>query len=153
LVQARAHVVPLPGPQRDGNPVVETVEFVNPGYPAEVLRAVWQQYDDEREPLLSWLRELGGDADLRGRVSAAVAVGALVGFGTFGRDRAGGRDLWAGSADPRHRESAAAALRPPAEEDASASLVLDTLRDWARPGESAQRQATAARAYGDTVGP
>jgi len=154
LAQARAHVVPLSRPWGAGRtPVVETVEFVNPSYPAEVLRAVWQEYDDEREPLLDWLRELGGDVDLRVRVRAAVAVGTLVSYAAFGRIREAVLDRWAGSADPRCRESAAVALRPPAEEDASASLVLETLRCWARRTEPPERQATAARAYGDMVGP
>jgi hypothetical protein len=156
LAEARARVVASSVPRNAGQtPVetVETVEFLNPGYPAEVLRTVWCEYDDEREPLLAWLRALGSDLDVRVRVRAAVAVGTLGDHAPFGSIRDAVLDRWAASAEPWCRESAAAALRPPAEEGSSAPAVLETLRHWARPTEPPERQATAARAYGETVGP
>jgi hypothetical protein len=142
LRDARAH---LAGPD-------ERVEYLNPGYPAEVLRTVWCEYDRGTVPLLDWLRELGGDADLRVRVRAAVAVGTLAGFDSFGHVRAAVLEPWAAAAEPRCRESAAMALRSAAEDGPAAFMVLETLVAWAHADLVPELQATAAQAYGATVG-
>jgi hypothetical protein len=142
LRDARAHLVGAD----------ERVEYVNPGYPAELLRAVWCEYDRDSAPLLDWLRELGSDPDLRVRVRAAVAVGTLAGFDSFGHVRAAVLEPWAAAAEPRCRESAAMALRSAAEDGPAAFLVLETLVAWSHADLVPELQATAAQAYGATVG-
>jgi hypothetical protein len=149
---ARAKLVMATDFTRYGPTRVEAVRFRNEGYPGRVLEWVWREYDEVRPLLLDWLRDLGVDGDRAVRVRAAAAVGLLA---TFDFDRIC-RDIllpWANDDYVWARESAVSALCVPRNLRPELAVhVIRMVHDWTRKGNNLNRQWTAARALGTSIG-
>jgi hypothetical protein len=117
-----------------GRSPVEVVQLDNKDLQFEVLRYVWQEFDDARRPLLEWLHDLGRHPNEDIRYMAAGAVGGL---STYDFEYVLREVLlrWAQHDDWRCRTSAAVAFGAPAQVPESSGLVLELLREW-----SGQRQ-------------
>ncbi|MGN9765432.1 hypothetical protein ACTMS2_09685 [Micromonospora sp. SD12] len=138
-------------PSRLGAVPAQVIRFLNSAYPPIVLRLVSDEYDDVRDNLLEWLRNLAGHPDDAVRIRAAAGVGVLA-------DRSFERILrtviqpWARSRSERRRELAAYALQDPGNRPHLQRQVLALVDEWAAPSASWQLQAAAARVYGAALG-
>ncbi|WP_250034177.1 hypothetical protein [Paractinoplanes maris] len=124
--------------------------FLDPGFAAEVLDVVWNDFDSVRVPLLFWLHRLvlTGRPAIRRR--AAYTAGALA-----------TRDFeevwrllirqWAGAGSGAVRQAAAWAVDAIARDGRLLWLVRSLVRDWAR-SRNPQLHDSAARSYGTTLG-
>ena len=138
--------------QRDeGLVVVQAMSYREPGYPGRVLRYVWREHDDGRAAIVEWLRYLGRSPDLKVRVRAATAVGVLAceAMEYLYNEII---DSWAHANKEEARDSAAIALGPPADDPQLRNTIRELVGQWAKPESSWQLRATAARAYGRTLG-
>lgn len=130
---------------------IQAMSYRESGYPGRVLRHAWAEYDDGRTAIVEWLRGLGRSASLPVRVRAATATGILARtalhflYGEVIR-------LWAQDSVPEVRESAAIALRPSAEDPMLGSTVRAVIEEMARKDSSWRLRATAARAWGSSLG-
>ncbi|MEQ4305128.1 hypothetical protein ABNF97_27735 [Plantactinospora sp. B6F1] len=138
-------------PSRLGTVPAQVIRFLNSDYPPIVLRLVSDEYDDVRDNLLEWLRDLAGHPDDAVRIRAAAGVGVLA-------ERAFEHILrtvirpWARSRSERRRELAAYALQDPGNRPELQHQVLALVDEWAAPSAPWQLQAAAARAYGAALG-
>jgi hypothetical protein len=131
---------------------IRAMRYLEPGYPGQVLRYVWREHDDARAALVDWLRHLGTSPDLPVRVRAATAVGVLA---CEAMDYLYSQIIlgWASDDDADVRASAAISLGPPVTDMVVRDTVRSVVADWARRGDSNwQLRATAARAYGRSIG-
>jgi len=151
LADARAQVVTATTFARYGPMRIEAVRFKNSGYPYRVLDRVWAEYDEVHPLIEDWLRELGGDRDRAVRIRAATAVGLLA---AFDFDRIVNEILlpWADSEDEDARESAVSALSLTSLSPELFVHILRMLKDWGGEHSPPNRQWTAARALGASVG-
>lgn len=138
--------------QTDSGPIViQAMRYQEEKFAGRVLRNVWREQDAARGAIIEWLRYLGTSPEVAIRVRAAVAVGVLsceaLDF-VYHHVIAG----WANSKDPDARDSAAIAFGPPGDDSALRKTVRSIISDWAEEGSSWRRRATAARAYGRTIG-
>jgi len=130
---------------------IEAMSYREPGYPGQVLRYVWRTHDRGRAAIVSWLRELGASPNLAVRVRAATASGMLACYALdFVHDQVISR--WARHGNGEVRNSAAIALGPPAEDQLLRPTVRSLVDGWAREDSDWRLRATAARAYGRTIG-
>ncbi|SNY55414.1 hypothetical protein [Paractinoplanes atraurantiacus] len=126
------------------------VYFVDPGFAAEVLDVVWNDFDSVRLPLLFWLHRLVEDERPALKRRAAYTAGALA-----------TRDFdevlrllirpWARSGSGVQRQAAAWAIDALADEGRLLWRVRALVRDWTR-SRSPQLHDSAARAYGTSLG-
>lgn len=130
---------------------IQAMSYRESGYPGRVLRHAWGEYDDGRAAIVEWLRSLGRSASLPVRVRAATATGILA--------RAELNFLydeiirpWAQDAVAEVRESAAIALQPSAEDPVLGPTVEAIIGEMARKDSSWRLRATAARAWGSSLG-
>jgi len=150
IAQLRASLSPKQVDSRFGELPAELVSYQDPAYPAQVLRLVWREYDDVRDDLLGWLRDLGNHWSETTRIRAASAAG-FISLGAFEQIYRSVLERWALSSSDRMREAAGYALREPARTTALKSQVLALVDGWAT-SESEALKETAARAYGAAVG-
>jgi hypothetical protein len=131
--------------------IIDAMTYREPGYPGQVLRYVWRAHDGARAAIVSWLRDLGASHDLTVRVRAATAAGVLACQALdFVHDQVICR--WAGHGNEEVRNSAAIALGPPAEDQVLRPTIRSLVDGWAREDSDWRLRATAARAYGRTIG-
>lgn len=130
---------------------VKQLVLENPTLQPTVLRYIWEEYDQLRPILLTWLRELGLHPSFEVRARAASAVGELSKF-DFGYVRQQVLLPWANHEQTRVRQSAALALGVPVWEGALAPQVLGLLHHWSTLRNNPRLCWTAAVAYGGLVG-
>lgn len=130
---------------------VEILRLADPRFADGVLQYAWQEQDGLRQPLLTWLCDLGFHASPAVRVRAAAAVGKLM-LHDFLQVRDAVLEPWSGSGKRRARLAAATALGVPAWNGETAPLVLALLASWAGGNSNWRRRWTAAAAYGGSVG-
>ena len=150
LLQAR--VVTETRMTKRGPIAIRAMSYQEPGYPGQVLRYVWREHDDARPALVDWLRHLGASPELAVRVRAATAVGVLA---CEAMDHLYSQIIlgWASDDDADVRASAAIALGPPATDPLVRDTVRSVVANWAKKDSGAwQLRATAARAYGQSIG-
>jgi hypothetical protein len=135
---------------RHGPRPLETVAYEDPSMPRAVLQHVYREYPDVQDALVTWLRDLGGHADRRVRLWAANAAGSLASVAFDHILRVIVRP-WAGSSDPKRRDSAAYSLYLPAQDAALATQVRGLVGDWRR-SDAPLLKATAARCFGSAIG-
>jgi hypothetical protein len=146
-----ARVVSETVPTEHGLIVIDAMRYREPGYPGQVLRYVWRTYDGARAAIVGWLRELGASNSLAVRVRAASATGVLACQALdFLCDQVISR--WALSNNEEVRNSAAIALGPAADDPVLRATIRSLVDGWAREDSDWRLRATAARAYGRTVG-
>ncbi|GAA3231028.1 hypothetical protein [Actinocorallia longicatena] len=147
LEALRAHVVPSTVQTRHGGTAAGVVRFKDPNLQRRYLFYFWNEYDDARPKLLSWLREYARHELDTVRVRTAVAVGFLTAR-SFDHVRRHVIVQWARDEDPRLRDAAAVALRGAAEQDPELrKTIRGMVREWAVDEVSPALQATAARAW------
>jgi hypothetical protein len=130
---------------------IDAMSYRETGYPGQVLRYVWRAHDGARSAIVGWLRDLGASPDLTVRVRAATATGVLACQAMdFVYDQVISR--WAEHRNELVRNSAAIALGPPAEDQVLRPTVRSLVDGWAREDSNWRLRATAARAYGRTIG-
>jgi hypothetical protein len=133
-----------------GKVPIEIVEFDNPNLQPAVLHHAWDEYDQLRDILVTWLGSSVYDAPFDVRVRAAAAVGELSKY-DFNEIR--GRIIlqWAKSEDLDARVAAAMALGIPAWNSETAPLVLKLLHHWSTI-DNLRLCWTACASYGGLVG-
>jgi len=132
----------------------QVIRYLNKDYAGLVLRHVWHEHDWIRPALLDWFRHLGRHPDGRVRVRAATAVGVL-GRESFNLVVNDVIEVWAHEDNFDWQDSAAVALGPPLTDPILDTTVRELVTRWsqAQGGEDDVRlRATAARAYGATIG-
>jgi hypothetical protein len=125
-------------------------KLVDPALAFWMLDVAWNDYDQNREPMLGWLYSLGGDPRDPVRLRAAYAAGQLATY-DFGLVYHSLIKPWATSERARLRQSAAWALELVAEDSAHTGRVRRQLRDWAF-SRNAYLKDSAARAYTTDLG-
>lgn len=133
------------------NALTQVVELENPGYPTALLKYIWTEIDEWREPVLRWLCDhaVEGPRDLRLR--AAGAIGALAGL-DFEYVSAHVFFRWATTSSDypdqrrKHYQALANAMGVLIWNDDRAEDVLGLLRAWVDDGSDALKWA-AARTY------
>jgi hypothetical protein len=131
--------------------IIDAMTYREPGYPGQVLRYVWRAHDGARGAIVDWLRDLGASRDLTVRVRAATAAGVLACQALdFVHDQVISR--WARHGNEEVRNSAAIALGPPAEEQLLSPTIRSLVGEWAAEDSDWRLRASAARAYGRTIG-
>ncbi|WP_067504422.1 hypothetical protein [Actinoplanes sp. TFC3] len=138
-------------PSRLGAMPAQTIRFLNSDYPPKIVRLVSEEYDDARDDLLAWLRDLGGHPDEAVRIRAATGVGELAGR-SFEQLLPTVIIPWARSRSEQRRELAAYALQEPGTRPELQRQVLALVDEWAASDAPWQLQATAARVYGAALG-
>jgi hypothetical protein len=111
-----------------------------------VLLHVWDEYDDVRSELLTWLRLCARSEVPTVRVRAAVATGLLA-TRAFDHIRSTIILPWARAAEPDLRDAAASALGVAADRAELRNAVLGLVRAWGVDASAPRLQATAARAW------
>lgn len=130
---------------------IQSMSYLESGYPGRVLRHAWTAYDDGRSAIVEWLRSLGRSASLPVRVRAATATGVLARTAfDFLYDEV--IRPWAQDFNDEIRESAAIALRPSAEDPVLAPTIRAVIEAMADQGNNWRLHATAARAWGGFLG-
>ncbi|MFL6128527.1 MAG: hypothetical protein ACJ73E_05630 [Mycobacteriales bacterium] len=129
---------------------VEAVRFSRNGYPFEIIRTFWREFDLLRPTLLAWLFGLGRSRSRRVRIGAAAAAGLLT-MWSFDLVRRSVLTPWADGGQGG-REAAAVALAIPAAADRYRDAVLRTLWEWGDQSGRPGRRVAAARAWGAAVG-
>ena len=147
----RASITPTTLPAWFGDTPAQVMSYRDPAYPPAVLDRVWREHDDVRPTLVEWFDDLAGDPSEQVRNRVATAVGVLAAR-AFEYILTTVIDRWAASETAARREAAAVALHEPANEGGLYEQVLQVLRAWSQPGATVARRATAARAYGESVG-
>jgi len=133
-----------------GKTSVELIVFKNPVFQPAVLSYVWQQYDQYRSPILSWLNELGKHANSEIRLKASAAVGELCKY-DFDLVQKNVLLPWAKHQDQNLQMLAALALSIPVFDGSHAPQVLKLLHHWSSL-KNDQLRWTATVAYGGYVG-
>lgn len=134
-----------------GRSPIQQLVLENPALQPAILRYIWEEYDQLRPLLLTWLRELGSHQSFEVRARAAAAVGELS-KSDFGYVRQQVILPWANHEQSRARQSAALAVGVPAWNGALASQVLRILHHWSTLRNNPRLCWTAAVAYGGLVG-
>lgn len=150
----RAEIVGRSRATRFGDVREQIIRYLKKDYAGMVLRHVWHEHDWIRPALLAWFRQLGRHSDPRVRVRAATAVGVL-GRESFELVVDDVIAVWAHDDNDEWQDSAAVALGPPLTDPILATTVRALVTRWshARDSEDDVRlRATAARAYGTTIG-
>jgi hypothetical protein len=131
--------------------LVQAMSYLEPGYPGQVLRYIWREHDDGRAALVDWLRYLGKSSDLAVRVRAATAVGVLA---CEALDFLFDQIIYSWASDDAIsvRDSAAIALGPPAADPHVGNTVRSLISSWTKESSTRPLRATAARAYGRSIG-
>jgi hypothetical protein len=150
LTAARAALGTVTRRTRYGPAQIQVATFLDGSLPARVLEHVWNEYDNDRDMLLAWLRSISTDPSGTVRIRAATAIGylACLDFDKVRREVITG---WAGSANSDERERAVAALAVPARHPRTRSLVFRLVADWCTRKTWSLRM-TAGRALGTAVG-
>lgn len=151
IKEVRARVVDGYELTEFGRSPIKQLVLENPALQPAVLRYIWEEFDQLRPILLTWLRDLGVHASFEVRARAAAAVGELSKF-DFGYLRQQVVLPWANHEQSRARQSAALALGVPAWDSALASQVLGLLHHWSTLRNNPRLCWTAAVAYGGLVG-
>ncbi|MEV4623484.1 hypothetical protein AB0J74_32855 [Asanoa sp. NPDC049573] len=133
-----------------GTTRVEVVRFRTPGYARRVLHRAWSEFTVQHI-LLEWLAELSSHRSEAVRVWAATALGML---STFSFDYVTDTIFtrWAGSRSASLREAVAFALHVPAADTELQPAVFRLVESWYRNGNNRTLQASAARAFGYSLG-
>jgi hypothetical protein len=150
----RAEVMTEVRPTPLGDVRVQVLRYTERGFAGRVLRHVWREHDWIRGPLSTWLNRLGRAPEMRVRVRAATAVGVLANESLeFLTDEV--IERWARDDDPEVRDSAAIAFGPVLADAALSSTIRALVKDWSKASgttDAVRLRATAARAYGATIG-
>jgi hypothetical protein len=126
------------------------IRLREPTVAGALLDLVWNEYDEAREPLLAWLRDLCRSREETVRVRAALAVGRLASL-DFDHLRNRVLDMWGASADVRDQRAAAWALEGVVLEGTARTQALELVGTWSRSG-APRKIAVAVRAYGTRIG-
>jgi hypothetical protein len=151
LQKARAKPVARTEPtEYSETATIEVIELEDPGYPRALLKYLWQEIDEWRQPLLDWLCAYAIHAPRDLRLRAAGAIGALAGL-DFDYIRTRVFLRWAlDDKDPDRRrdyyQALSNALGVLIWDDTHAEDALGLLRAWIDDGREALKWA-AARAY------
>ncbi|WP_214404716.1 hypothetical protein [Pseudonocardia lacus] len=122
---------------------------VDPALGRAVLDVLWSEFDQAREPLLGWIRWLGGDPRDRVRLRAATAAGLLA-TSNYSEVYQSVIRPWAVGTAAR-RDAAAWAMEFLADERRMTARVRRQLLDWCvSPNE--RLNDAAARTYGTSIG-
>jgi hypothetical protein len=135
----------------EGDYRVTELRYLDPLFPAWVLRHTWDEHDSARPHVVTWLKELGGhhNQDVRTRAAAAVGVLATQAFDFVYAQIIGN---WAREEDPDLRESAALALLPSSRDEELRDTVATLVQGWVGDDDRPLLQATAARTFGGDAG-
>lgn len=150
---ARVRAMQLPSEQRNpaDGPAAPIVRYVSRDYPARLLAHTWNEYDDARRGLVSWLRALGDTALEDVCIHAGVAVGALA-RASFDHVFEEIVRPWALSGNVSQQDAAAVALQTIGADPRCETKVSSLLSDWAEASAEVSLQTTAARVYGSGYG-
>lgn len=142
-----AHLVPSDMPARHGGTAPGlVVRYQDRGLARPLLLHVWDEYDELRSELLTWLRLCARSEVPTIRVRAAVAAGILAAR-AFDHIRATIILPWARAAEPELRDAAASALGVAADRPELRNAVLGLVGAWSADDSSPRLQATAVRAW------
>lgn len=149
----RVHAIQVPDESTDdpSERAGTVVRYINRDMPRRLLTHVWEQYDEERDIIAGWLRELGAVALEGIRVGAGVAAGALA-MASYDHVVQTTVRRWAASRDPNQQDTAAVALQTLGLDPRFRDRVDTLLDEWSQPDTDIPLQATAARAYGGQLG-
>lgn len=152
LQKARAKIITRTEPTEYSEAAqIDVVELENPAYSNALIKYLWMEIDEWRQPLLDWLCAYAESAPRDLRLRAAGAIGALAGL-DFEYIRGRIFRTWArGDAEDADRRRSlyralADALGVLIWIDARAEDVLGLLKAWSSDGDETLRWA-AARAY------
>ncbi len=150
LEECHAHLEPASEEREFGRSQTEVVVFDNPTFQPAVLAYIWDEFDELRPPLLSWLASFG-TAPFSLRARAAAAAGEL-----------GKHDFvtildtvvrpWANSPMSRARDAAALALGILAWFPDRTAEVRGLLNHWVSLRDNWRLRWTAAAAHGSLAG-
>ncbi len=142
-----AHLVPSELATRHGATAPGlVVRFQDRTLAQRVLLHVWDEYDDIRTDLLTWLRQCARSEVSTVRVRAAVATGILA-TRSFDHIRSTIIMPWARAAEPDLRDAAAFALGVAADRSELRNAAIGLVRAWGADDSAPRLQATAARAW------
>jgi hypothetical protein len=130
---------------------IEIIKLDNSAFQPAILSYVWHEYSRLREPILSWLNELGAHKSLEVSSRAAAAVGELSKY-DFTTVLEKTLQPWANSLDERLRKLAALSLSIPVMDSNLAPQVLALLHHWCGLNNNFSLRWTATVAYGGYVG-
>lgn len=147
-LRARTWTTIVAGPF--GTAPTDVVGYLDPAYPAEVLRHVWTRHRIH-DDLLDWLMDLAEDPSEQIRILAGTALGTLA---TLSFDFLCRSVLvsWAFDENRFRREAVAYALRVVSGEPGLRPAVEGLTRGWYANRDKPLGQATAALVYGLSLG-
>ncbi|MFG2968674.1 hypothetical protein ACGFZS_35955 [Streptomyces sp. NPDC048288] len=134
-----------------GPSLTRALRFLDSRYPLRVLQHVWQEYDEPRQLVVGWLKDLAADPARIVRFRAGGALG-LLSLHDFEHIRRDVLTDWARAGNVRLREVLLVALRVPARDPGLAPLISRMVEDWSRSSQPDPLRWTAARALGTSVG-
>ncbi|MFI6540945.1 hypothetical protein ACIBHY_51410 [Nonomuraea sp. NPDC050547] len=147
LALLNAHLVPSNLAARHGGTMPgEVIRYREPARSQQVLLHVWNEYDEIRPELLTWLRSCARHEVPTVRVRAAVAAGLLA-TRAFDHIRSAIILPWARADRPELRDVAAAALGVTADSRELRQAVRNLVSAWSADGSNPRLQATAARSW------
>jgi hypothetical protein len=125
-------------------------QLVDPALARAVLDVVWHEYDLLRDPLLAWLRDLGGDHRERVRLRAGQMAGqlAIYDFGQVYRELL---RPWAASPRKLCRQAASWAMERAVLEPHLTGRVCRQVQDWVYSRDPFLNDS-AARCYATRIG-
>jgi hypothetical protein len=151
LRRLRAQITQTTIPAWFGDTPAQVMSYADASYAPAVLNRVWEEYDEVRPILVEWFHDLGGHPSEAVRVWVATAVGMLANR-AFGHILTEIIEPWAEVGTVNHREAAAVALNVPATTGGLYDQVQRVVRGWGHPDSTDELRATAARAYGASLG-
>jgi hypothetical protein len=130
-----------------GRSPIEIIKLDNTAFQPEILFYAWHEYNRLRDPLLTWLYELGSHPNLDLRIKAAAAVGELSKYDfTAVLDKV--LRPWANAQEPKLQKLAALSLSIPVFDSLIAPQVLGLLHSWSGLRNNPRLRFTATIAYG-----
>jgi hypothetical protein len=146
-----AHLVRSELPARHGGTAPGlVVRFQEQGLARRLLLLIWEEYDEIRPNLLTWLRLCVRSEVPTVRIRAAVTTGILAAE-SFDQIRSAIILPWARSNDDEARDAAATALSVVAEHRELRDAVTGLVNAWSTDGTRPLLRATAARAWRVTL--
>ncbi|GAA2522999.1 hypothetical protein [Winogradskya humida] len=149
LLRAQVRTTTVRGPFGTGP--AEVLEYADTSYPLQILTHVWREFDIQRV-LLDWLRDLAvsSNKDVRAWSGTALGVLSCQAFDFVHAEAL--RPMSIDDDSIQNREVVAYALRVPADDPKLRPLVTAVITGLYTNRDSPFGQATAARAYGISLG-
>ncbi|UKP00519.1 hypothetical protein [Nostoc sp. UHCC 0870] len=136
----------LGNPTEYGSREVDLIVFDIPQFQPAILAYVWKVLYKWREPLLTWLHQLGSHNNFEVRVRAAAAVSELSKH-NFDMVLKEVLRSWANSEHPRQQQLAALTFSLCIYDDKLAPQVLKLLKSWSNLGNNPRLAGTVIAAY------